>query len=44
MESVVSTTVQDCYNVVNFLQNPHNRHPIASREGEVWGGCWEVEV
>ena len=27
-----------CYNVVNFLQNPHNRHPIAY----LWGrdmGC-----
>ena len=22
-------TVRCCYNMVNFLQNPHNRHPIA---------------
>ena len=22
-------TVWCCYNVINFLQNPHKRHPIA---------------
>ena len=33
-----TSTVQCCYNTVNFLQIPHNRHPIAQPWG--WGmGC-----
>ena len=31
------STVQCCYNVVNFLENPHKRHPIARPLGRGMG-------
>ena len=33
----IHVTVRWCYNAANFLTNPYNRHPIADREGEIWG-------
>ena len=37
--TLYSLTVQCCYNAVNFLQNTHNRRPIAHPRG--WGmGCF----
>ena len=30
-------TVRCRYNAVNFLQNTHNRHPIAWRLSQIWG-------
>ena len=39
-----ANTVRCRYNAVNFLKNPHNRHPIARPWGEVWGVCCEFEV
>ena len=29
-------TVQSCYNLVEFLKNSYNRHPIAHCKGEIW--------
>ena len=34
--NMMDCTVQCCYNAVNFLPNPHKRHPIACPLGEVW--------
>ena len=35
--SLIYDTVQSCYHAVNFLQNPHNIHPIAYPSGWAMG-------
>ena len=44
LNSPHKTTAQCHYKTVNFLQIPHNGHPIAHREGEIWGVCCEYKI
>ena len=36
----ITVTVLCCYNMVNFLSNPHNRHPISRLSGWDMGCLW----